>query len=85
MVDFLKIHTRQTTFRQLEIFMFVAQHSSVTKAATELHLAQSTVSTQIKKLSDSLGVVLFEQVGKKLFLTEAGSEVLYSIREIFTV
>jgi DNA-binding transcriptional LysR family regulator len=42
------------------------------RAARELHLAQPTVSAQIKKLSEALGVPLFEQVGKRMHPTEAG-------------
>ena len=44
---------------QLAVFEAVARHGSFTRAAEELHLAQPTVSTQIKKLSDTLGLPLF--------------------------
>ena len=80
-----RFHTRQTTFRQLEIFMMVAEYLSVTLAAKALHLAQPTVSTQIAKLSQALGVSLFEQVGKQLYLTETGKDVLKAARELFEV
>lgn len=80
-----RFHTRQTTFRQLEIFMSVAEHLSVTLAAKALHLAQPTVSTQIAKLSQALGVSLFEQVSKQLYLTETGKDVLKATRELFEV
>jgi DNA-binding transcriptional LysR family regulator len=65
--------------------MQVAELSSVTLAAKALHLAQPTVSTQIAKLSDSLGVVLFEQVGKQLYLTDTGNDVLDAARSLFSV
>nr|WP_136251258.1 LysR family transcriptional regulator [Ningiella ruwaisensis] len=80
-----RFHTRQTTFRQLEIFMRVAEDASVTKAAKHLHLAQPTVSTQIAKLAEALKVTLFEQVGKRLFLTDVGKDVLEATRELFNV
>ncbi|MGK0336786.1 MAG: DNA-binding transcriptional LysR family regulator [Candidatus Azotimanducaceae bacterium] len=80
-----RFNTRQTTFRQLEIFLSVAEHASVTKAAAALHLAQPTVSTQLSRLSEALKSKLFEQVGKQLYLTETGQEVLAATRELFDV
>lgn len=80
-----RFHTRQTTFRQLEIFMTVAEHLSVTLAAKSLYLAQPTVSTQIAKLASALGVSLFEQVGKQMYLTDVGKDVLKAARELFDV
>ncbi|BAW81089.1 lysR family transcriptional regulator [Candidatus Nitrosoglobus terrae] len=62
------------TFRQLYVFKTVARHLSYTRAAEELHLSQPAVSMQIKQLEDSIGLALFELVGKKTFLTEAGRE-----------
>ena len=62
------------TFRQLQIFEAVAQHLSYTRASEALHLTQPAVSMQIKQLEHSVGLPLFEQLGKKVFLTEAGSE-----------
>jgi LysR family transcriptional regulator, low CO2-responsive transcriptional regulator len=78
-----RFHTRQTTFRQLEIFREVAERLSVTEAAHALHLAQSSVSSQLGKLQQALGLSLFEQIGKRLYLTDAGHEVLHSTRELF--
>jgi LysR family transcriptional regulator, low CO2-responsive transcriptional regulator len=57
---------------QLIVFEAVARLGSVTRAAEELHLAQPTVSLQLKKLSRALEVQLFEQRGRKLHLTGAG-------------
>jgi len=62
------------TFRQLQIFEAVAQHLSYTRASEALHLTQPAVSMQIKQLEHSVGLPLFEQLGKKVFLTEAGNE-----------
>jgi len=64
------------TIRQLQVFTSVAKHLSYTRAAEELHLTQPAVSMQIKQLEKSVGLNLFEQIGKKIYLTEAGSVVL---------
>ena len=53
----------------------MAQHLSYTRAAEELHLTQPAVSMQIKQLEQSVGLPLFEQLGKKVFLTDAGHEL----------
>jgi DNA-binding transcriptional LysR family regulator len=74
-----------TTFRQLEIFEAVARLGSFTRAAEELHLTQPTVSMQMKKLTDSVGAPLVEQVGKKVLLTEDGRELSQASREIFAI
>jgi LysR family transcriptional regulator, low CO2-responsive transcriptional regulator len=66
---------RRSTFRQLELFEAIARLGSFTRAADELFLTQPTVSMQIKKLSDTVGMPLFEQVGKKIYLTDIGHEL----------
>jgi DNA-binding transcriptional LysR family regulator len=63
------------TFRQLQVFESAARHLSYTRAAEELHLSQPGVSMQIKQLEESVGLPLFEQMGKKMHLTIAGREV----------
>jgi DNA-binding transcriptional LysR family regulator len=63
------------TLRQLNIFEAVARHLSFTRASKELHLTQPAVSMQVKQLEDEVGLPLFEQVGKKVFLTDAGKEM----------
>ena len=63
------------TFRQLKLLEAVARNSSFTRASEELHLTQPAVSTQIKQLEQEVGMPLFEQMGKKIFLTEAGKEM----------
>jgi LysR family transcriptional regulator, low CO2-responsive transcriptional regulator len=57
---------------QLFVFEAVARLGSVTRAAEELHLAQPTVSIQLKKLATTLEVTLFQQQGRRLRLTAAG-------------
>jgi DNA-binding transcriptional LysR family regulator len=71
----LRRYFRHGLFPQLMVFEAVARLGSVTRAAEELHLAQPTVSTQLRKLSDGLGLALFEWRGRELLLTPAGREL----------
>lgn len=66
---------KNTTLRQLTVFLTVARHLHFTRAAQELGLTQPTVSMQIRQLEENLGIALFEQIGKRTFLTEAGQEL----------
>ena len=70
------------TFRQLKVFEAVARHLSFTQAAQELHLTQPAVSMQIKQLEESAGLPMFEQLGKKIYLTQAGHEMYHYCRNI---
>ncbi len=63
------------TLRQLKVFRRVAQLGSFTKASKELHLSQPAVSIQVKRLEEQVGLPLFETIGKKVYLTEAGQDV----------
>jgi DNA-binding transcriptional LysR family regulator len=74
---------KQATLHQLKVFEVVARHGSFTRAAEELFLTQPTVSIQVKQLTKAVGLPLFEQVGKRLYLTDAGRELLTTCREIF--
>ena len=71
------------TIRQLNVFQAVARHLSYTDAAVELHLTQPAVFMQIKQLESVIGLPLFETVGKKLYLTAAGDELVW-YSQIFT-
>ncbi|ETW95794.1 MAG: hypothetical protein ETSY2_47575 [Candidatus Entotheonella gemina] len=62
--------------RQVEIFYYVAQHRSFSKAAAALSLTQPTVSGHIKALEAALNLVLFDRLGRDVRLTHAG-EILY--------
>lgn len=73
---------RHATFRQLKIFETVASQLSFSRAAEELHLTQPAVSTQVAKLEEHAGVPLFEQLGKKIYLTPAGKEMLLFCKAI---
>lgn len=60
------------TFRQLQLFLALAETGSVTAAARACHVTQPTVSMQLKDLADSVGLPLYEPLGKRLKLTDAG-------------
>lgn len=70
------------TFRQLKVFLALAEHGSITAAAHACHITQPTVSMQMKSLSDAIGLPLYEQIGKRLFLTAAGEVVADSARRM---
>ena len=68
------------TFRQLRLFLAFAEHLSVTAAARACHVTQPTASMQLRELSDGVGVPLYEQVGKRLYLTAAGEALARTAR-----
>jgi DNA-binding transcriptional LysR family regulator len=63
---------RRYTLRQLDIFLEVARQSSVSRAAENLHVTQPAVSMQMRLLEEAVGLPLFEQIGRKIRLTDAG-------------
>ena len=67
---------------RLRIFLLVANKGSLTDASKQLNLSQSSISRQIKKLEDSLKVVLFHRHPRGLLLTEQG-ELLLSPQKRF--
>ncbi len=74
---------RRVTIRQLEIFEAAARLGSYSRAADVLHLSQPTVSMQLKKLADMVGMPLFEHMGKRIHLTAAGRALCSTCREVF--
>nr|WP_315592835.1 LysR substrate-binding domain-containing protein [uncultured Cupriavidus sp.] len=73
---------KNATLRQLKVFETVARHLSFSRAAEELHLTQPAVSTQVRQLELHVGLPLFEQLGKRIYLTPAGTEMLHYSRSI---
>ena len=73
---------KNATLRQLKVFECVGRQLSFTQAARELHLSQPAVSAQVKQLESHVGMPLFEQVGKKVYLTHAGARMLTHSRAI---
>ncbi len=70
------------TLRQIKVFDTVARLSSYSRAAEQLHLTQPAVSMQVKQLEETIGLPLFDQVGKKIYLSEAGQEFQRYSRDI---
>ncbi len=81
----LRLLSKLGTLRQLEIFLKVAELQSIARASEQLHLTQPSVSMQVKKLSEAIGLPLYEVIGKRLKLTEAGQEVAQAGRKVFEV
>lgn len=68
------------TFRQLNLFLALVEHRSITAAARACHVTQPTVSMQLKELADAVGLPLYEQIGKRLYLTAAGEALADTAR-----
>jgi LysR family transcriptional regulator, low CO2-responsive transcriptional regulator len=79
----IRRYLRHGTFPQLSVFEAVARLGSFTRAAEELYMAQPTVSVQIKKLTETIGMPVLEQVGKSVRLTPVGKELQSVCSEIF--
>lgn len=73
---------RNLTLRQLQIFDTVVRTGGITRAAEALHLSQPTVSMQVRKMSETLGLELLEQVGRTVNPTAAGQEVFETAQDI---
>ncbi len=76
------MNLRHATQHQLRIFLAVARHSSFARAAEALHLSPPTLSLQVKQLSQTVGQPLFEQLGKKIYLTAAGQTLAAACQDI---
>ena len=79
----IRRYMKHGTMPQLAVFEASARLGSYTRAAEELHLAQPTVSGLIKKLTETVGLPLFEQVGSRIFLTDPGRRLLRSCDSLF--
>ena len=73
---------KNVTLRQLRVFASAARHMNFSRAAEELHLSQPAVSTQIKEFATNVGLPLFERIGRKTYLTAAGTEMLQCADDI---
>lgn len=70
--------------RQLRAAEAVARHRHFTRAAEELHLAQSALSHQIRRLEQELGTPLFERTSRRVLPTEAGQAIAARARRVIT-
>lgn len=77
-----RLHAHIGTFRQLEILLALYEQGSVKAASETLFLTQPTVSMQLKKLADAIGMPLYQQHGKQLRFTDAGLATVKTAREI---
>lgn len=73
----------RATHQQLRAFEAAARLLSITRAAEELNISQPTVSLQLRDLAENVGMPLFEMQGRRLHLTQAGDELLETVREVF--
>lgn len=71
------------TFRQLRLFMALAETGSVSAAARMVHVTQPTASMGLKEITDAVGVPLYEVVARKVHLTAMGQELAKTARAIF--
>ena len=63
------------TFRQMRLFLALAETGSVSGAAKLMHVTQPTASMQLKDITESVGLPLYEVVSKKIYLTDMGKEL----------
>lgn len=79
----IRRYLKHGTLPQLRVFEASVRLGSLAGAARELHIAPPTASVQIKKLAETVGSPLFEQVGKRLYPTDVGRRVFDGCNEVF--
>lgn len=70
------------TFRQLRLFLALADTLSVSRAARQCHVTQPTASMQLKEITESVGVPLYEVISRRVHLTDAGRDLARTARSI---
>lgn len=70
------------TITQLHYVLAVAEHQNFTRAAKKVHVTQPTLSMQIQKLEEELGVKIFDRDQKPIALTAVGKEIVQQARNI---
>ncbi len=70
------------TFRQLRLFLAVAETGSVSRAAHQCHVTQPTASMQLKEVTEAVGLPLYEVVSRRVQLTDAGRDLAQTARGI---
>lgn len=81
----LRKYLRHCTLKQLAVFDACVRHASFSQAARACHLAQPTVSVQMKQLAEALGVQLFEPSGKTVKPTAAGLALFEECQRLFAL
>src|SRR5215475_9488190 len=82
LTEAIALYDQSVELRQLRSVEAVARHRHFTRAAEELHLAQSALSHQVRKLEDELGIALFERTSRRVIPTEAGAVIASCAREV---
>lgn len=77
--------TRQINYKHLRYFFTTAREGSIVKAAEALHVSPQTISGQLTAFEESLGVVLFDRIGKRLLMNEAGKLAFIYAEDIFSL
>ncbi|MBC7573952.1 MAG: LysR family transcriptional regulator [Herminiimonas sp.] len=72
------------TFRQLRLFLALAESGSVSGAARATHVSQPTASMQLREVTNAIGLPLYEVIARRVHLTDAGNELARTAREIAT-
>ncbi|MFT4524456.1 MAG: DNA-binding transcriptional LysR family regulator [Granulosicoccus sp.] len=70
------------TLHQLEVFLKVSEHKSITRASEDLFLSQPAVSMQLKKFQDQFAIPLTEVIGRQLYVTDFGKEISIAAERI---
>lgn len=70
------------TFRQMRLFLALADTGSVSGAARALHVTQPTASMQLREVTESVGLPLYEVIGRRVHLTDAGRDLAATARGI---
>jgi len=70
------------TITQLLYVLAIAEHKNFTKAAEKCFVTQPTLSTQIQKLEDELGILIFDRSKKPIELTEVGRKIVFQAKNI---
>ena len=78
-----KTSSSNLSLRQLRAFLSVAEESSMARAATRLHLTPSALSMLVRGMEDDLGFRLFDRTTRSLVLTDAGQQLLPTVRQVF--
>ena len=68
------------SFRQLSVFLTLVELKSISATARARHVSQPTISMQMKELTETIGLPLYEQIGKQLYLTAAGEALAETAR-----
>lgn len=72
------------TLREFEYVVAVADTLSFSRAAERCHVSQPTLSAQIKKMEDALGVTIFERNNRNVYVTQTGAEIVSSARKVLS-